>query len=198
MEIILCHAYVFWVAQEGCDEGREEVKVYFWSREPLTCRSEDNVEQVKWVVYGDRRLTVRMIVSWARKRIVYGKLSSKNLACLKNNGNRGAESNIYRTRTTSLFIWSRSVWHFLFHKIKGIIKETCFEGVETLKRAVTMGLRGIPEESFQQCIEAWEKSTGKCVRLQGYYFEGETMCFVVWNWNKLLVTLVQLLFSHIS
>ena len=29
-----------------------------------------------------------------------------------------------------------------------------FEGVEAIKRAVTTERKGIPEESFQQCIEA--------------------------------------------
>ena len=43
---------------------------------------------------------------------------------------------------------------FLFPKLKGIIKGTHFDGVEAIKRTITMELRGIPEESFQQCIEA--------------------------------------------
>ena len=43
---------------------------------------------------------------------------------------------------------------FLFPELNGIIKGTRFEGVEAVKRAVTTELRGIPEESFQQCIEA--------------------------------------------
>jgi len=43
---------------------------------------------------------------------------------------------------------------FLFPKLKGIIKGTRFEVVEAISRAVTTALRGIPEESFQQCIEA--------------------------------------------
>ena len=56
---------------------------------------------------------------------------------------------------------------FLFPKLKGIIKGTRFEGVEAIKRAVTTELRGIPEESFQQCIEAWQKRMEKCIRLEG-------------------------------
>ena len=64
---------------------------------------------------------------------------------------------------------------FLFPKLKGIIKGIHFEGVEAIKRAVTTELRGIPEESFQQCIEAWQRRMDKCIRLEGDYFEGETM-----------------------
>ena len=70
---------------------------------------------------------------------------------------------------------------FLFPKLKGIIKGTHFEGVEAIKRAVTMELRGIPEESFQQRMEAWQRRMEKCVRRKGGYFEGGTMEFVVWN-----------------
>ena len=64
---------------------------------------------------------------------------------------------------------------FLFPKLKEIIKGTCFEGVEAIKRAVTTELRGMPEESFQKCIEAWQRMIEKCIRLEGGYFEGETM-----------------------
>ena len=35
----------------------------------------------------------------------------------------------------SPFIWSCSLWLILFFKLKGIIKETHFEGVEAIKRA---------------------------------------------------------------
>ena len=40
----------------------------------------------------------------------------------------------------------------------GIIKGTSFECVEAIKRAVMMELRGIPEESFQQCREGWKSA----------------------------------------
>ena len=46
---------------------------------------------------------------------------------------------------------------FLFPKLKEIIKGTCFEGVEAIKRALTTELRVTPEESFQQCKEAWQR-----------------------------------------
>ena len=41
--------------------------------------------------------------------------------------------------------------------IKGVIKGTCFEDVEVIKRAKMMELRGIPEEPFQQCIQARQR-----------------------------------------
>ena len=46
---------------------------------------------------------------------------------------------------------------------------------KAIKKALTRDLRGIPEESFQQCIEAWQRRLDKCIRLEGDYFEGETM-----------------------
>ena len=36
-------------------------------------------------------------------------------------------------------------------------------------------LSDIPEDSFQQCIEAWQRKMENCIRLEGDYFEGETM-----------------------
>ena len=64
---------------------------------------------------------------------------------------------------------------FYFPKLKGVIKGTRFDNVETIKRSVTTEIRGILEESFQQCIEAWPTRMEKCIRLKGNYFEGETM-----------------------
>ena len=47
---------------------------------------------------------------------------------------------------------------FLFPKLRGIIKRTCFKDMEAIKRAVMIKLRGIPEESSQQCIEVWKSA----------------------------------------
>ena len=73
------------------------------------------------------------------------------------------------------------VTFFLFPKLKGTIKGTRFDGVEAIKRAITTELRGIPEESFQQCIEARQRRMEKCIRLEGITLKEETMQFVVWN-----------------
>ena len=43
---------------------------------------------------------------------------------------------------------------FLFPKLKEVIKETRFQDSEAIKTAVTRELRAIPEESFQECVEA--------------------------------------------
>ena len=43
---------------------------------------------------------------------------------------------------------------FIFPKIEGIFMETCFEGVEAIKRVIKTELGGISEEPFQKYWEA--------------------------------------------
>ena len=64
---------------------------------------------------------------------------------------------------------------FLFPKLKEVIKGVRFPDMEATKKAVTTELKRIPEESFQECMEAWQKRMRKCVRLKGDYFEGENL-----------------------
>jgi len=63
----------------------------------------------------------------------------------------------------------------LFPKLKKDIKETHFGDAKAIKRAVTMKLKAIPEESFQGSINAWKKRMKKCIRFEGDYFEGENV-----------------------
>jgi len=60
----------------------------------------------------------------------------------------------------------------LFLKLKEIIKGTHFGNVEAIKRAVTMKLKAIPEESFHESIYAWKQRMEKCIQFEGDYFEG--------------------------
>ena len=50
---------------------------------------------------------------------------------------------------------------FLFPKLKGVIKGTHFEDVDDIKMAVMTELLRIPEESFQECMEAVAEKDGK-------------------------------------
>ena len=63
----------------------------------------------------------------------------------------------------------------LFLKLKEVIKGVRFPDMEAIKKAVTTELKRIPEESFQECMEAWQKRMRKCVRLEADYFEGENL-----------------------
>jgi len=64
---------------------------------------------------------------------------------------------------------------FLLRKLKGVMKGTRFLDVEAIKMAVTNDLRAIPDRSFQECMEAWQRRMGKCVRSQGNNIEGDVL-----------------------
>ena len=64
---------------------------------------------------------------------------------------------------------------FLFPKLKKVIKRTTFQDSEVIKIAATTELRVIPEESFQECVEAWQRRLEKCILAQGDYFEGNML-----------------------
>jgi len=63
----------------------------------------------------------------------------------------------------------------LFPKLKEVIKETHFGDIEAIKRAMTIKLKAIPEESFHGSINAWKKRMKKCIRFEGDYFKGENV-----------------------
>ena len=53
---------------------------------------------------------------------------------------------------------------FLFPKLKEVFKGTRFQDSEAIKTAVTRELRAIPEESFQECVESWQRRLEKSIR----------------------------------
>ena len=64
---------------------------------------------------------------------------------------------------------------FLFPKLKEVIKGARFQDLKAIKTAETRELRAIPEKSFQECLEAWQRRLEKCIRAQGDYFEGNML-----------------------
>jgi len=57
-----------------------------------------------------------------------------------------------------------------------LVTSFCFpnsrkSSTEAIKTAVTRELQAIPEESFHECVEAWQRRLEKCIRAQGNYFE---------------------------
>lgn len=56
---------------------------------------------------------------------------------------------------------------FLF--LEGIIKGTHFEDMEAIKRARTMELMGIREESFKQCTGAWQRRMYRHINYNNVY-----------------------------
>ena len=45
----------------------------------------------------------------------------------------------------------------LFSKIKSVLKEINFFDIDPIKMAVTMELKKIPENAFQECFESWKR-----------------------------------------
>ena len=64
---------------------------------------------------------------------------------------------------------------FLFPKLKEVIKGTRFQDSEVIKTALMRELQVIPEESFQDCVEAWQRRLEMCIRAQGDYFESKML-----------------------
>ena len=60
---------------------------------------------------------------------------------------------------------------FLFLKLKEVTKGTRFQDSEAIKTAVMRELQAILEESFQECVKAWQRRLEKCIQAHGDYFE---------------------------
>lgn len=54
------------------------------------------------------------------------------------------------------------------------IKGIRFPDIEAIKRAVMKELQRISGESFQECMEAWRRSMGRCVRFKDGSFQRGT------------------------
>ena len=52
---------------------------------------------------------------------------------------------------------------FLFPKLEEVIEGPRFQDSEAIETAVTRELQAIPEESFQECMEAWQRRLEKCI-----------------------------------
>ena len=64
---------------------------------------------------------------------------------------------------------------FLSFKLKEVINGNRFQSSEAIKTAETRELRAIPKESFQECVEMWQRRLEKCIRAQRDYFEGDML-----------------------
>ena len=61
---------------------------------------------------------------------------------------------------------------WLFSTLKMGLKGTRFATMEDIKSNATAELRRIPKEAFRQCFQPCQGRWSKCVRAQGFYFEG--------------------------
>ena len=63
-------------------------------------------------------------------------------------------------------------YFFLFLKIKSVLKGTHCSDINSIKMAVMMELKKIPENSFQECFELWKRKMHKHFQVKRDYFEG--------------------------
>jgi len=77
----------------------------------------------------------------------------------------------------TLLYWSNhhtlQIWPLCFPNSRKSSKELVFKTQETFKTVVMSELQAILEESFQECVEAWQRRLEKCIRAQGDYFESD-------------------------
>ena len=59
------------------------------------------------------------------------------------------------------------------------LKTTRFRSRKEIMGKTTAKLRCIPEEEFKRCFQKWQRRWEKCVHLQGKYFEGDYIKFVI-------------------
>ena len=163
IEITTYHKHMF------LGETRDSKRVL---KRPLTCRTEIKVERVRQVVCNNYWL----IFSVGRTL-----LKRKNTGC----------GHVWKV--TGLV--PQSIHQLVDEKNVDVLKHPPYSydpalsnlffslsfpfwSPESIKRVVTTELIGIPEESFQECVETWKRMTRKCVKLEGNSFEEENMYFI--------------------
>jgi histone-lysine N-methyltransferase SETMAR len=61
-----------------------------------------------------------------------------------------------------------------FQKLKNALTGQRFADIPDIQCNVTMLLRGIPENNFQDCFQQWHHHLTKCIASQGEYFESNS------------------------
>ena len=176
-------------------EDREEVKDVSGSGRHSTSRTKVDVERVMQMMCSDCRLTVQMIASQLdMKKESIWKIIIEDLSISVVNGIEYPtvhdKEEYCRTRINHLFTWCCTIWLFSFPKLKRLELGEPFWRRRSNEEGHNDWAWDIPEE----CIDAWQNLIKKCTRLEGDYFKGDTVFFVVWNWNNLFVIPVSLLF----
>ena len=61
---------------------------------------------------------------------------------------------------------------WLFPKVKMTMKGKSFESIQDIEAAMTVQLKTLTKEDFQNCFRKWQEQWYKCVWSNGEYFEG--------------------------
>jgi len=62
---------------------------------------------------------------------------------------------------------------FLFPKLKSTLKGRRFQTIEEIKENSLQDLRAIPQNTFRDAFQNWEKRWERCINSRGEYFEGD-------------------------
>jgi len=62
---------------------------------------------------------------------------------------------------------------WLFPKVQMTMKGKDFESIQDIEAAMTVQLKTLTNEDFQNCFRKWQERWDKCVRSDGEYFEGD-------------------------
>ena len=78
------------------------------------------------------------------------------------------DQTLYRSvAAVAILTRSRTVWFFLFPRLKKVLKGHRFEATEDIKRNSTKTQLDIPKEEFAKCFHQWQKRWAKCVAAEG-------------------------------
>jgi hypothetical protein len=61
----------------------------------------------------------------------------------------------------------------MFPKIKEILKGRHFNDIDDIRSNITVALKAILQNHFQNCFEVWTRRWHWCIDSQGEYFEGD-------------------------
>ena len=117
-----------------------------------------------------------MLGTWEEMRVLAGQILSASpwqctcLQCSDLLAVPGWEK-YHHTKANSLFTWSCSMWLcFCPSSRHGNHQDGCNDGAEEHPRRI---------------FPAVHRRMGKLIRLERYYFQKETMKFVIYDWNEL-------------
>ena len=134
-------------------EGREVVENLPLASRPSTSVNDDNIEKVKKIVFGNRRVGIREVAE--ALEISYWSI---------------------HTKVTAQPPYSPDLApcdFFLFPKFKYPLRGTRHESIGAIKRNSLKKLKAIPANAYKKCIENWIKRWHACIGSKRAYFEGD-------------------------
>ncbi|XP_053995846.1 uncharacterized protein LOC128885687 [Hylaeus anthracinus] len=146
-------------------EGREVVENLPHVSRSSTSVNDDNIEKVKEIVLGNRRVGIREITEITEAfNIIYGSTQHIVVDVLAKHETKVIAQPSYSPDLSSCDF-------FLFLKLKYPLQGTCHESIEAIKRNSLKEL--IPAEAYKKCMKNWINRWHACIGSKGAYFEGD-------------------------